>query len=220
MKKYILLLTKGLVILYTTIIYAGNEPNGIYYQNEEPNKVVGFAETSVKGFDALGSLMADAMKDQMKVDFAFQNKESIKIISLPQGPITIKTIYQLDPSGNKVVILKMKINEIKSLITYAFNLESNIDLQVSGMIYNVTSDNQGHCLGVELFNDSTARSLDPSRIYTVAMNSNVASNYRFDHNDKGITKSITTTEVLINYLKEIKKINYSNIKRAFQTMKP
>jgi len=81
MKKYILLLTKGLVILYTTIIYAGNEPNGIYYQNEEPNKVVGFAETSVKGFDALGSLMADAMKDQMKVDFAFQNKESIKIIS-------------------------------------------------------------------------------------------------------------------------------------------
>ena len=192
---------------------------GKYNRNEEFSKVAGIAETSLKGYDALGSLMTDALTYQLKVDIAFQNQGGIRVSSLPEGPITIKNIYQLDPFGNLVVTFRMKTEEIKSLISYAYNLEKGIDLQVSGMSYCVTSDGQGHCLGVDLFDDF-GKPLDPLREYTVAMNSYIAASYRFKHADPGSTGSVTTAEILINYLKEVKKVNYTGIKRAFQTIKP
>jgi len=191
-----------------------------YNRNEEFTQVIGTAENSVKGYDNLGSLMTDAITHQLKVDIAFQNNGGIRVSSLPQGPITLKDIYQLDPFGNLVVTFRMKPSEIKSLIAYAYNLEKGIDLQVSGIYYNVAADGQGHCLSVDLFDNVTAKSLDPEKEYTVAMNSYIAASYRFDHADPGITGSITTAEILINYLKEVKKINYSGEKRGFQTIRP
>jgi 2',3'-cyclic-nucleotide 2'-phosphodiesterase (5'-nucleotidase family) len=191
---------------------------GKYNRNEEFSKVAGVAEASLKGYDALGSLMTDALTHQLKVDIAFQNNGGIRVFSLPQGPITIKDIYQLDPFGNMVVTFRMKTEEIQSLITYAFNLEKRLDLQVSGMIYRVTSDDQGHCLGVDLLDDS-GKSLDPSREYTVAMNSYIAASYRFNHSDPGTSGSATTAEILIQYLKEVKQVNYTGVKRAFQITK-
>jgi 5'-nucleotidase / UDP-sugar diphosphatase len=191
-----------------------------YNRNEEFNQVVGIAENPVNGYDNLGSLMTDALTHQLKVDIAFQNNGGIRVFSIPQGPITLKDIYQLDPFGNLVVTMKMNPAEIKSLITYAYNLAKGIDLQVSGLFYNVAADGQGHCLSVDLFDNVSAKPLDPAKEYTVAMNSYIAASYRFDHADPGTTGSVTTAETLISYLKEVKKINYSGEKRAFQTIRP
>jgi 2',3'-cyclic-nucleotide 2'-phosphodiesterase (5'-nucleotidase family) len=192
---------------------------GKYNRNEEFGKVAGIAETPLDGYDALGSLMTDALTHQLKVDVAFQNRGGIRVSSLPQGPITIKDIYQLDPFGNLVVTFRMKAAEIRSLISYAYNLEKGIDLQVSGMRYTVTTDGQGHCLGVDL-TDTSGKPLDPSRDFTVAMNSYIAASYRFDHSDPGTTGSVTTAEILIQYLKEVKKVNYTGEQRAIQTINP
>jgi 2',3'-cyclic-nucleotide 2'-phosphodiesterase (5'-nucleotidase family) len=87
------------------------------------------------------------------------------------------------------------------------------------MRYTVTSDGKGHCHGVDLF-DNFGKPLDPSRDYTVAMNSYIAASYRFDHSDPGTTGSLTTAEILIQYLKEVKKVNYTGVQRALQTVKP
>ena len=189
-----------------------------YNKNEEFSLIIGFAETSLKGYDAIGSMMTDALTHELKVDIAFQNNGGIRVPYIPQGPISKKDIYQLDPFGNLVVTFRMKPEEIRSLICYAFNQQKGIDLQVSGIYYRVTSDNQGNCLNVELY-DNSAKSLDPSHEYTVAMNSYIASSYRFDHADPGTTGSLTTAELLINYLKEVKKVNYQTEKRAFQSIK-
>ncbi len=192
---------------------------GKYSRNEEFNQVAGIAEAPLEGYDMLGSLMTDAITHQMKVDVAFQNRGGIRVSSLPQGPITLKDIYQLDPFGNMVVIFRMKAVEIQSLICYAYNLEKGIDLQVSGMKYSVTSDGLGHCLSVALLDDS-GKQPDPSRDFTVAMNSYIAASYHFDHTDPGITGSVTTAEILIQYLKEVKNVNYTGVKRALQIIKP
>lgn len=192
---------------------------GKYNWNEEFSRVAGIAEAPLEGYDALGSLMTDALTHQLKVDVAFQNRGGIRVSSLPQGPITIKDIYQLDPFGNLVVTCRMRTEEIRSLISYAYNLEKVIDLQVSGMRYTVTSDGQGYCLGVDL-SDNSGKALDPSRDYIVAMNSYIAASYRFDHSDPGTMGSVTTAEILIQYLKEVKKVNYTGVKRALQTVKP
>ncbi|MCX6247606.1 MAG: bifunctional UDP-sugar hydrolase/5'-nucleotidase [Bacteroidetes bacterium] len=189
-----------------------------YNRNEEFSQVAGIAEAPLEGYDALGSLMTDALTHQLKTDIAFQNRGGIRVSSLPKGPITLKDIYQLDPFGNQVVTFKMKPEEIRSLIIYACNLEKGIDLQVSGMSYKALSDNQGTFVDAEL-NDPSGKSLDPMREYTVAMNSYIAASYRFIHSDPGTTGTVTTAELLIQYLKENKKVNYTGVKRAFQVLK-
>lgn len=189
-----------------------------YNRNEEFSRVAGIAETALDGYDMLGSLMTDALTHELHTDVAFQNRGGIRVSSIPQGPITIRDIYQLDPFGNQVVTFRMNTDEIKSLIHYAYELEKRIDLQVSGMNYNVLTDGQGHCLGVDLF-DSPGKPADSSRIYTVAMNSYIAASYSFKHSDPGTTGNLTTAEILIQYLNEIKSVNYAGIKRAAQTLR-
>ncbi len=184
-----------------------------YNQNEEFNKVAGIAEVSLKGYDALGSLMTDALTHQLGVDIAFQNQGGIRVFLLPQGPITIKDVYRLDPFSDQVVTFKMKTEEIKSLLHYSYKQEKKIDLQVSGMKYIITIDDQDHFLSIELYDDS-GKPLDPLKEYTVVMNSYIAASYRFNHLDPGTTCSLTTAEILINYLKKVKRVNYSGIKRA------
>jgi len=184
-----------------------------YNQNEEFSKVVGVAEVPMTGYDELGSLMCDAMTNCLKIDFAFQNKGGIRVLSLPKGDITLKNIYQLDPFGNKVVVFNLNPSEIQSLICYAFNIEKNIDLQVSGMTYTVKTNADGSCKEVEML-DPSGKPLDPSRDYSVGISTFVAVTYLFDHRDPGTASPSTSAGCLIDYLKEVKKVNYSGIRRA------
>jgi 5'-nucleotidase / UDP-sugar diphosphatase len=184
-----------------------------YNQNEAFSKVVGVAAEPMEGLDELGSLMTDALKDELKVDFAFQNKGGIRVQSMSQGDITLKDIYKLDPFNNQVVIFNMNASEIKSLICYGYKLEKGIDLQVSGMTYTVTDNGKNECASVEML-DANGKPLDDKKEYLVAMNNYMAVTYQFDHHDAGTTSSITTAEALVNYLKTKKVIHYHGVKRA------
>jgi 5'-nucleotidase/UDP-sugar diphosphatase len=184
-----------------------------YNDNKEFDKVIGIAEKPVAGFDELGSLMTDALASELKVEIAFQNKGGIRTFELPEGNITLKDIYKLDPFNNQLVILNMNAEEIKSLICYGYKQEKDIDLQVSGMDYTITDNGMNQCEDVKMV-DKTGKLLDPARDYTVAMNNYMAVTYKFNHRDQGTTSSLNSAEALINYLKRVKKINYSGVKRA------
>ena len=184
-----------------------------YNNNQEILRVVGIAEVPVVGFDELGSFITDALREQLKVDFAFQNKGGIRIQSMPQGDITLKDIYKLDPFNNQVVVFNMNASEIKSLICYGYKLEKGIDLQVSGMTYRITGNGKNECTSVEML-DASGKPMDEKKKYRVAMNNYMAVTYSFDHHDTGTTSSMTTAEALINYLKTKKAIHYHGVKRA------
>ena len=185
-----------------------------YNSNQEILRVVGTAEVPVVGFDELGSFIADALREQLKVDFAFMNRRGIRVNALQEGNISLKNIYQMDPFQNDVVTFRLSGNEIISLICYAYNLKNMIDLAVSGMTYIVITDSTGRCLSVEM-KDNAGKPIDLSRDYTIAINSYAASAYQFDHRDPGTSAGITSEEVLINYLQYIKKINYFGVQRTF-----
>jgi 2',3'-cyclic-nucleotide 2'-phosphodiesterase (5'-nucleotidase family) len=187
-----------------------------YNTNETFDRVVGMTESPLTGCDELGSLMADAVTDQLGTDIAFQNKGGIRIHSIPAGNITLKTIYQLDPFGNQVVVIKMNVEEIRSLICAGYNLEKEIDLQVSGITYTLTVDSLHQCDRVVL-RDLTGKPLDPAREYTVGLSSYVAVTYKFEHRDPGKTLYTTTSQALIGYLEKVKTIHYSGVKRALVT---
>ncbi|HSN50225.1 MAG TPA: bifunctional UDP-sugar hydrolase/5'-nucleotidase, partial [Bacteroidales bacterium] len=121
-----------------------------YNDVKEFSKIVGTAAKPVEGYDQLGSLMTDAVREKTKSDFAFQNIGGIRVRSIDAGDISLKDIYRLDPFGNKVVVMSMTAKEIESLICYGFNLEKVPDLQVSGMNYTVFTDKNGRCSRVEM----------------------------------------------------------------------
>ncbi len=184
-----------------------------YNNNQEFGKIVGMASGLIEGEDELGSLMTDAVTHQLQVDFAFQNRGGIRVPSISGGEITLKDVYKLDPFNNQVVIFSMNTEEIKSLICYGYQHEKQIDLQVSGMTYQLTDNGKGACLKVEMF-DKSGKPLDPGQEYSVAMNNYMASTYKFDHKDPGTLSTLTTAEMLVRYLGSAGTINYAGVKRA------
>ena len=196
-----------------------NEDRGVralldlYNNNQEFDRIVGISEKPAEGEDELGSMMTDAITNQLKVDFAFQNRGGIRVSSLAAGAITLKDIYKLDPFNNQIVIFSMKIDEIKSLICYGYEHEKGIDLQVSGMTYELTDDGTGKCTKVEMY-DKSGKLLDPKTEYAVAMNNYMAYTYKFNHKDPGTLSTLTTAEAMVRYLGLVGKINYSGVKRA------
>ncbi|MBK7212347.1 MAG: bifunctional metallophosphatase/5'-nucleotidase [Bacteroidales bacterium] len=188
-----------------------------YNANEELNKPVGIAEAAFTSPSQLGSLMTDAVTSRLKVDFAFQNVGGIRISSLPEGEIKLKDVYKLDPFGNLVVIYKMNSEEIKSLIMNAYNRGKEIDLEVSGMKYTVIIDEQGICTEVVMIDNSGQALLD-GKEYTVGVNSYISATYKFNHRDSGTTSYSTTAQALIEYLGEVKKVNYTDVVRTATQM--
>jgi 2',3'-cyclic-nucleotide 2'-phosphodiesterase (5'-nucleotidase family) len=186
-----------------------------YNINEEMNRVVGFAETAFTNKDELGYLMTDAITARMKVDFAFQNGGGIRVSHLPQGDILMKNIFQLDPFGNQVVIYTLTYDEVKSLICTSYNRNKSIDLAPSGMTYTVIVNSEGLCSDVEM-KDLAGNVLDNSKTYTVGVNSYIAASYKFDHKDPGLTNYNTTAQTLLDYLGDVKKVNYEGVKRIFE----
>ena len=187
-----------------------------YNTNGELKRVVATTDKGLDGYDELGSMMTDAIVNQMKVDFAFVNRGGIRISSLPAGDIRMNDIYKLDPFGNQVVLFTMSLKEIQSLICYSFAHEKGIDLEVSGMSYNLITDSTHQCLSVEM-RDPAGNALDESKVYKVGMNSYMAASYHFDHKDAGSTLNTTTAQALIDYLTAVKKVDYKGIKRIRMT---
>ncbi|MEI6060156.1 MAG: bifunctional UDP-sugar hydrolase/5'-nucleotidase [Bacteroidota bacterium] len=185
-----------------------------YNVNEEMDRVIGFAETDFSSQEELGCMMTDAITARMKVDFAFQNTGGIRISSLPKGDIKLKDIFRLDPFGNQVVTYTMTYEEIKSLICNSYNRGKEIDLVPSGMTYTPVVNSTGLCTDAEM-KDMTGKLLDTSQTYTVGLNSYISASYKFNHIDPGTTNFNTSAQTLLDYLSEVKKVNYSGVRRVF-----
>jgi 2',3'-cyclic-nucleotide 2'-phosphodiesterase (5'-nucleotidase family) len=186
-----------------------------YNSNEEMNKVIAIAETAFETEEELGCMMTDAITARIQTDFAFQNGGGIRIPNLPQGNILLKDIFRLDPFGNQVVTFRMTYDEIKSLIINAYNREKKIDLVPSGMTYTVMINGEGVCTEIEM-KDVTGNLIDQNKSYTVGINSYISASYKFDHKDPGTTNYNTTAQTLLDYLSEVKKVNYAGVRRVFE----
>jgi 5'-nucleotidase / UDP-sugar diphosphatase len=183
----------------------------IYNKNPYFDEVLGHAAENFANTEEIGSFVTDAYRDFGKSDMAFQNSGGIRISQIDKGNITRGLIFNLDPFGNKLVVLDMKLSEIKSMIINSFNNE--IDLRVSGINYNVITDDNGKVKDV-IVTDYKGTELNSDKIYKVSMNDYIFKSYKFDHTGKAEILEITTAEVVIGYLKK-GPLNYSGVKRTF-----
>ena len=186
-----------------------------YNNNPAYNRVIGEATEPVEGKNELGAMFTDAVLACGNFDFAFQNNGGIRIDRIDRGPVTVKTIYELDPFGNEVVSLDMTYDELKSLMKYSFEHHHNSpDLQVSGGQYEIIT-NPDHSYKDVSIKDIKGKELIPGKIYRVALSNYIISAYHFNHKDPGKSMGITTAESIINFIEAQKTIDYHGVKRIF-----
>jgi len=185
-----------------------------FRKNPAMARVIARAPLEIGGKDALGSLMADAIRSAHGLDIAFQNNGGIRLNRLPRE-ITLKDVYTLEPFGNEIIEIVMTPAEIRSLLKSASEKRHGIDLQVSGLIYTVRADPAGEILEVRLSRPDGSP-LAEDKACKVGVSSYIASFYNFDHRDPGRSLRTTTADDLIRFLEGGADLGvYRDVRRAF-----
>lgn len=172
--------------------------------------------TAITNFDSkeeLGCMFTDAIRTISGADFAFHNVGGIRRDHLKKGPITIKDVYSIDPFNNDVVVFKMTGEQMEQFIMEAYKKNGRYPSYVSGMTYFIKTDSERYPQSVEIKLDKGRFS--ETAIYSVAMNSYMASTIRFKSLDDGVSRYMTTEEMTMKYLKTKKTVSYNGTRRAF-----
>jgi len=163
-------------------VFADGEPNaevaGIVasYRDEiapQLERVIGRATTQLwtrREESPMGSLIADIMREQAGVDFAFQNPGGVRA-PIEAGDIRFMDVYAVMPFDNTIVTMDLSGAEVKTLLEEAVGDGSF--LHVGGLRY--TSDYakpEGQRIVELTRTDGSA--LDPEATYSVAVNNYMA----------------------------------------------
>lgn len=184
----------------------------VYNDNPIFKEVIGAAAVSLNGTEELGSFFTDGLAHRSEIDIAFQNDGGIRVGSIPAGDITMFTIFELDPFGNTLLSLEMTTDEIRSLISGSFN-SGKVGLRVSGLKYTVVTE-AGEIVNIKL-KDYDGKDLDETKTYKVGISDYIYTAHTFDHQYEPLSLGLTTAEALINYLRDVKTINYKGVQRTF-----
>lgn len=138
---------------------------------EEVGEAAGVITTEANdaGESPLGNLIADAQREYAGADLAFMNPGGIRD-DIPEGETTYGTLFAVQPFNNQLVRVEMTGEEIKTLLEQQFTLEVPTTLQVSGLTYTYDEAAAERERATEVTLEG-GEALDPSRTYTVALNS-------------------------------------------------
>jgi 5'-nucleotidase/UDP-sugar diphosphatase len=122
----------------------------------------------------LGDLIADSMlwyTRSLDVHFALQNGGGIRA-DLPAGAISGKTVYEVIPFDNSVVVLTLRGTEVQALFDFLARLApgSGAFPQVSAGVSFTINSAAGKCENLRI----RGKPLDPRRHYRIATNSYLA----------------------------------------------
>lgn len=183
--------------------------------NDNPTltEQIAIAEDDFTSYEQVGYLMADAMRASAKTDIALINPGGVRIDHLAKGNVSVLDVYSMDPFGNETVLFRLTGPEIKAMLTSAFQIDEFAPIYPSGMKSRYTLADDGNAKDIQLFT-SDGTPLDMTKTYTVAMNSYMASVYKYEHKDPGTGLFLPTAESMIEYLRGLKRVpSYNNEKR-------
>ena len=158
-------------------------------------------------------LFADAVRDAAKADIAVVNRGTVRVDSLPAGPIRLCDAFRIDPFGNDTVLYTLTGAELRALITAIPLIDHHGAPGVSGMSYSATL-HRGNILEISDMRQADGKPIDPAKSYTVAVGAFAASSAQFPHRDPGRALHIPGNRALIQFLRAHKDIDYANSRRA------
>jgi len=161
---------------------------------------------------ALGSLMADMIRDSQAAEVGIMNTGGIRT-ALPKGPITVGGIYEIMPFDNQVVAFQLSGQELKKIVeTHASRLGDSKNLQFSGLVYTL----RGKTVTDIHIN---GQKLEAKRLYRIA-----APDYVFAGNEDisfAAASEVNNTgqlirDVMLAYVRHQKKISPSSDQRLIR----
>lgn len=177
--------------------------------NDAPalNEAIAIAKKEFNNPEELGCMLTDALCEISGADFAFQNTGGIRITHLDKGPITVKDVYCIDPFNNDVVVYQMTGAQVKHFIINSYRKNGGHPSYVSGMTYTVGDDSN---VWIEVKDGK----FSTKKIYKVAFNSYMASTIDVKSEDEGTSTYMTSEEMLIEFLRRHKEVDYQGISRT------
>lgn len=176
------------------------------------SQVVAQNDEDITSYEALGCFMTDAIRVVSGAQLAFQNPGGVRFDSLAKGPVTLKSIFQLDPFDNDIVRYSLTGEEILRLIPCCFVTDSG-PIYCSGCSYTYRVDDEGNLTDLEVTLDN-GKPLDPAAKYDVVMNSYMASVFDYEHEDPGQAAFGTSNGMTLEYLEANPHMKYGNVSRV------
>jgi len=178
--------------------------------NDAPalNEAIAVAKTDFENPEELGCMLTDAFCEITGADFAFQNTGGIRIKRLDKGPITVKDVYCIDPFNNEVIVYQMTGAQVKHFILNSYRKNGGYPSYVSGMNYTVGDD--GNSVWIEM----KGAKFSTKNTYKVAFNSYMASTIDVRSEDEGASTFVTSEEMLIEFLRRHKEVDYQGVSRT------
>jgi 5'-nucleotidase / UDP-sugar diphosphatase len=176
-------------------------------------EVVGQAEETFfyrgvrKGETGLGNLVADSMlwyTKYMETDFALQNGGGIRA-DLPKGPITQRSVHEILPFDNSVVVLTLDGATVQSLFDHIGSISRGQGAfpQVSAGLSITLNPLTKKCENIMI----NGEPFDPGRTYKIATNSYLAAGgdgYRMLLNGlHRYDSSVSLRDVVMMYIKHL-----------------
>ncbi|PAE94062.1 5'-nucleotidase C-terminal domain-containing protein [Shouchella clausii] len=137
-------------------------------------KVIGYSNTGLSrdgryDRDApLGNFWTDAMRAFADADIALTNNGGIRD-SIAPGEVTLNDIYKIEPFANEIMVIEMTGEAIENVIAYSYARDdrNQIDLQTSGLHYEIITGMTGNFIDVNLSIDG--QPLEADSTYKVAV---------------------------------------------------
>ena len=173
--------------------------------------VVGYNDSEITEKEQIGCFVADVIRDCTKSDMAFQNPGGIRLKLLPEGQITAKDVFRMDPFNNIIMRYKVSGQEVIDMLEKAYVETEDFPMLCSGcsIVLNMNEFEEVESMRIMLDN---GKPLDLKAKYDIAINSYMASVYGFEnrHKAKMFPKS---NDLIFSYLQKCKHINYSGVAR-------
>lgn len=151
---------------------------------------------------AIGVYFCKAIQQAATADLAIYNRGGIRAkTNLPQGPLTIKDIYEMEPFRDMIVTCRMNKADIEMLLLTKFLEPANddgdmLEVYCSGFAYQITDG----------ATPSITSTLKNGVIYTVAMCDYLCNNFEFPQKGEGKPTGKSVRTALINYFSALKEI--------------
>lgn len=163
--------------------------------------------------EGVGCLFADAQREKAGCDIAVANFGSIRVDTLPAGPLRMSDVFRIDPFGNDMVLFRLTGEELADLLTNISLIDHHGMPSVSGMGYTAKLDRNNKATLVEMHHEDGSP-IDPAKTYTVVTSSFVASSTQFKHADPGRSLKVKCCDAFADFLKKRGTVDYSTVRRA------
>ncbi|MGN0237768.1 MAG: bifunctional metallophosphatase/5'-nucleotidase [Lepagella sp.] len=183
--------------------------------NSSPlSEIIATAKSDFREKEELGCMMADALRAKTGADIAIQNNGGVRYDSKRAGGISVCDVYTLDPFGNEAMTFTLTGEELKEMLAAICRADDYGPCYVSGITYEIHLGKDNRDVKSVKIKGADGGKFDMKKSYKVAMNSYVASVSKYEKQDPGIALGKATNEMLEEYLREVKEVDYHGAKRV------